>query len=107
MDVAHRQPIPGDGQLIAELRGQLQPTYVELGRHRDALSHLQVGLELATELGDQLTIARDRLSMGDVHIGLGEPSAAQAQWQEALRIFLELGHPEAQDAQCRLRQHDA
>ena len=88
------------GECLAE--GNLGTAHLERGSYPEALVHLETGLRLAEELGDQMAAAQDRLSLGDVYRGLGDPVQARVEWQIALTSFSSIGHPEAEEAQTRL-----
>jgi hypothetical protein len=83
----------GMRQAECHAEGNVGSVYLEQGRWAEAMSHLESGLRLATEIGDPLAEARGRLSLGDVHRALGADGPARAEWLAAHTIFVNLDHP--------------
>ncbi len=72
----------------------------------EALRHHEEAAALAHRLGDRYQQARACDGMARCHVLLGDPAAARARWEEAHRLFADLGTPEADDVTARLRDLD-
>ncbi|MER6430425.1 tetratricopeptide repeat protein [Streptomyces sp900105245] len=74
-----------------------------LGRPAAAIGHYQVSLSLDRALGDRYREAHVLAHLGDAHAALGRDEDAGALWVEALALFEDLHHPDAEPVRARLR----
>jgi DNA-binding SARP family transcriptional activator/tetratricopeptide (TPR) repeat protein len=74
----------------------------QLGRHADAVACLREGADLYRAVGDRWNEADVLRHLGDAHDAAGDPGAARAAWRNALAIFEELRHPDADGVRARL-----
>lgn len=74
-----------------------------LKEHDRALACYSNALELHQHLGDRYRQGEILTRSGETHLAAGDPEAARTAWQRALKIFLELDHPDAEAVQARLR----
>ncbi|WP_435253600.1 ATP-binding protein [Streptomyces sp. 1222.5] len=74
-----------------------------LGRPAAAIGHYQVSLSLDRALGDRYREAHALAHLGDAHAALGRDEDAGALWEEALALFEDLHHPDAEPVRARLR----
>jgi tetratricopeptide (TPR) repeat protein len=74
----------------------------KLGRHAEAAANLQAARALYREFGDRYNEADELVVLGDVRRDAGNLDGARTAWQEALRIFDELGHADADLLRARL-----
>lgn len=75
----------------------------QLGQHPEATRCLRRAIALHRALGDQVSQARSLVQLGDVHHAAADSEAATIAWQQAGRIFSDLGLPEAAEVRTRLR----
>ncbi|MGY4965746.1 ATP-binding protein [Streptomyces sp. 900105245] len=74
-----------------------------LGRPAAAIGHYEVSLSLDRALGDRYREAHALAHLGDAHAALGRDEDAGALWEEALALFEDLHHPDAEPVRARLR----
>ncbi|MFF8406230.1 ATP-binding protein [Streptomyces sp. NPDC015684] len=74
-----------------------------LGRPAAAIGHYEVSLSLDRALGDRFREAHALAHLGDAHAALGRDEDAGALWEEALALFEDLHHPDAEPVRARLR----
>jgi tetratricopeptide (TPR) repeat protein len=67
----------------------------QLGRHDEAAVHLQAACALYREFSDRYNEADELVVLGDVRLDAGDVGGARTVWRDALRIFDELGHADA------------
>jgi len=75
----------------------------KLGDHGRAITCYHRSLALCLELSDRYNEAATLDHIGGVHRGMGDTEAASRAWTRALRIFDEIGHPDADLVQGKLR----
>jgi tetratricopeptide (TPR) repeat protein len=85
------------------LRG-LAATHLDLGADEAALAVAGEALTAARRIGDRLEEAQAHALRGGALTRLADYPAARVAWQEALRMFDELGHPQAGMARRALRE---
>ncbi|MFJ8057287.1 ATP-binding protein [Streptomyces sp. NPDC096142] len=73
-----------------------------LGRPAAAIGHYEVSLGLDRALGDRFREAHALEHLGDAHAALGRSGDAHALWEEALTLFEELHHPDAEPVRAKL-----
>lgn len=73
-----------------------------LGRYAEAAANLQAARALYREFGDRYNEADELVVLGDVRRDAGNVDGARTAWREALRIFEELGHADADLLRDRL-----
>ncbi|GAA2024781.1 BTAD domain-containing putative transcriptional regulator [Polymorphospora rubra] len=73
-----------------------------LGRHDEALRCYRRALDLHRALGDRYDEAEVLANLGDTYQSIGDPEAAGSAWQDALAIFDELDHPDADGLRIKL-----
>ncbi len=74
----------------------------DLGSHQLALERFDAALVLAREMGDLCLEAKVHDGTAGVLLQTRGPGAARIRWRQALRIFRELGLPEAREVEIRL-----
>jgi DNA-binding SARP family transcriptional activator/tetratricopeptide (TPR) repeat protein len=74
-----------------------------LGHVAEAIGCYQHGLALYREAGDRVNEADTLTHLGDAQHDAGSPSQAQATWRQALDIFEDLDHPDADTIRGKLR----
>jgi DNA-binding SARP family transcriptional activator len=91
---------------VRGMEGGVLLEYGELARlqhqHAQAVSRLREAAELWDRLKVPLWQARTLHRLGVAHHEAGDPPAAVSAWRAALRLFLELGTPEAEQVAERL-----
>ncbi|MDX6320155.1 MAG: hypothetical protein QOF52_13, partial [Propionibacteriaceae bacterium] len=75
-----------------------------LGAYRSAIDGYERALTGYRALGDRLSQAAVLIHLGDTQDATGEVNSARDAWQEALRIFEDLGQPDAAEARMRLER---
>ncbi|MDG9708546.1 ATP-binding protein [Streptomyces sp. DH10] len=73
-----------------------------LGRPAAAIGHYEVSLDLDRALGDRYREAHALEHLGDAHAALGRGEDARALWAEALALFEDLHHPDAEPVRAKL-----
>ena len=74
----------------------------QLGDHGQAIACYERSLKLARSLCDRFNEADTLGSLGDTHASAGDAEAALLAWTQALRIFEEIGHPDAELVRAKL-----
>jgi DNA-binding SARP family transcriptional activator len=74
-----------------------------LGDLRQAVQCYERSLELTRALGDRFNEADTLGTLGDAYHDAGDVAAASQTWTNALRILLEIDHPDAQLIRAKLR----
>jgi tetratricopeptide (TPR) repeat protein len=74
-----------------------------LGDYHQAAAQAQAALGVHRETGHRVGEARALWVLGDVSARLDDPAAARLYWDAALRLFDELGAPEAADLRSNLQ----
>jgi DNA-binding SARP family transcriptional activator len=75
----------------------------QLGDHQRAISCYQRSLDLSRELADRWNEAATLDHLGDTYHSLGGTAAAHRAWTQALRIFGEIDHPNADPIRAKLQ----
>jgi tetratricopeptide (TPR) repeat protein len=78
-----------------------------LGHHQRAITCYRRALELVREQGDRYFEAETLTHLGDTHAVIDDPRRAHDAWLGAVRIYDELGHPEADQLRAKLRSTDS
>jgi tetratricopeptide (TPR) repeat protein len=73
-----------------------------LDNHRQAIACYERSLELTRALCDRFNEADTLGTLGDTHASAGDSAAARRAWVEALRIFQEIEHPDAELVRAKL-----
>lgn len=73
-----------------------------LGEHAAAAGYFERAIEIFRAAGDRVTEAMSLLRLGDSRNAAGETGRARKDWQDALHILDDLGHPAAAQARTRL-----
>ncbi|MFC9688209.1 BTAD domain-containing putative transcriptional regulator [Kribbella sp. NPDC056951] len=89
----------GDGKSAAGVHATLGYLSQRDRRHDEAARAYQHAVQLSRRHGDRPYLANALQSLGEVHADLGAARAAKA---EALRIFEELDHPQAESLRAEL-----
>jgi len=74
----------------------------KLDRNEWAVSHYRRSLEIDRALGDRYWEAYALEHLGDACLAIGDQQEAEQHWQEALAIFRDLQHPDADRVRTRL-----
>jgi tetratricopeptide (TPR) repeat protein len=74
----------------------------QLGNHRQAIAYYERSLELTRALCDRFNEADTLATLGDTHASADDSAAARRAWAEALRIFQEIEHPDAERVRAKL-----
>jgi tetratricopeptide (TPR) repeat protein len=72
------------------------------GWHAAAIRHYMSALSLFREAGDRYHQADTLTHLGDAYHDAHEPQQAQHAWEQALRLFTELHHPNASELRTRI-----
>jgi tetratricopeptide (TPR) repeat protein len=75
-----------------------------LGEYEPAAASYQRAVDLYRGLGDRYNAASQLIKLGDTHCATADIASAQDAWAQALAILEELGHPDAEEVQVRLRE---
>jgi tetratricopeptide (TPR) repeat protein len=76
---------------LAHYQAQVGNTNMHLGRYKKVKTHIQSGLKLARELGDQRDIAMALGCLGDMLLAEEEYAEAQQKFQEGVTIYGTIG----------------
>jgi DNA-binding SARP family transcriptional activator/tetratricopeptide (TPR) repeat protein len=76
------------------------------GWHIAAIRYYESALSLFREVGDRYHQADTLAHLGDAYSDSHEPQRARDAWDEALRLFSELSHPDASKLRTRLSGDD-
>ena len=77
------------------------------GDYAEAARCFETAADLNKSCGDRVHEARILAHLGTTHNAAGNPQSARAAWQQALDIFGDLYHPEAEQARAMLLALDA
>ncbi|KAB1141777.1 tetratricopeptide repeat protein [Streptomyces luteolifulvus] len=77
-----------------------------LHHHDDAIARYHQALEAHRDVRNRSGEGSTLGSLGDVLLASGEPEAARASWRQALALFEEFDHPDAEKFRERLRRLD-
>ncbi|MFD8736688.1 BTAD domain-containing putative transcriptional regulator [Streptomyces sp. NPDC059618] len=73
-----------------------------LGHHEDAVAHYRRALGTHRDIGNRWGEGHTLGNLGDAQLDAGEPEAARESWLQALAIFVEFDHPDAEKVRARL-----
>jgi tetratricopeptide (TPR) repeat protein/transcriptional regulator with XRE-family HTH domain len=93
----------GDRRNEANALDSLAHAYHHLGEHGPAMDCYRQALDLYRAGGYRYREAETSRHIGDAHLAHGDPDAAHAAWQHALRILDDLDHPDAATLRSLLR----
>lgn len=74
----------------------------KLGDLADAAHHYQLSVAVGRTCGDRYGVAETLVSLGDVHLDMGDDHLAREVWTEALQTFEDLGHADADAVRAKL-----
>ncbi|MGW0431523.1 AfsR/SARP family transcriptional regulator [Micromonospora sp. NPDC003197] len=74
----------------------------ELGQYDQAIECYQRALDLHRALGDRYDEAEVLVNLGETHRAAGDVEAALIDWRDALLVFDELGHPDADQLRIKI-----
>jgi tetratricopeptide (TPR) repeat protein len=94
----------GDRWVEAAVWDSLGFAHHHLGDHTQAAACYEQAAKLCRYLGARDNEAETLIHLGDNQYAIGNHPAARAAWQEALNLRLETNHPDAAEAEARLRQ---
>jgi Flp pilus assembly protein TadD len=80
--------------------------YHGLGRHNQAVTSYQYALTLFQEFGDRYNEAATLDRLGDTHRAASNATAARNSWLASWQILHDLGYPDADDVQTKVRLLD-
>ncbi|RKX25866.1 MAG: hypothetical protein DRP45_04955 [Candidatus Zixiibacteriota bacterium] len=83
----------GDNQKLAYMMGNIGRLQTFLGDFVDAEKHLRINVDLSTELGDKIEIARARLSLGYIYLQKADYDNAEQQFNQACSLISVLNAP--------------
>ena len=89
-------------QLVAQVLNTLGCTYLDAASPSLARDRHAEARRYAERAGSRLQVSRALLGLGDAHVALGEPVAAQSYWQQALTAYAQMQHPAADRVLARL-----
>jgi tetratricopeptide (TPR) repeat protein len=78
----------------------------QLGHHAEAVVHYQHALDLCRSMEDRYNEAGTLTHLGDAYQALDNPRAAREVWRQALTIFNDLKHPDAEAVLAKLHAID-
>jgi tetratricopeptide (TPR) repeat protein len=93
----------GDVSMESNTWHSLGHIYHQLGSCQHAIDCYERSAALSRDLGDLFNEADTLSQLGTVHQSAGDLVAARRAWAQALRIFEEIGHPDAWRIRARLR----
>ncbi|WP_405064358.1 tetratricopeptide repeat protein [Kribbella sp. NBC_01505] len=73
--------------------------------HEEAVRSYQQAVQLYRRIGDKFYAATTLQSIGDIQADAGNTNAARTAWTDALEIFDELDHPQAERLRAQLATH--
>ncbi|MEU9456902.1 BTAD domain-containing putative transcriptional regulator [Streptomyces sp. NPDC048277] len=77
-----------------------------LGHHDNAIETYYQAIEAHRDVGNRWGEGHTLRHLGDLHQKTDEPDAARTIWQQALTLFEELDHPDAEEMRNKLRALD-
>ncbi|MBB4693259.1 AfsR/SARP family transcriptional regulator [Paractinoplanes abujensis] len=92
----------GDKRGQADVWDTIGHAHHHLGRYDEARECYRRSVDLTRDIGDRLAEAQILVHLGDTHEAAGNPAAARGEWTDALRIFVDLDHTDAQGVRDRL-----
>lgn len=94
----------GDLAGQAAARDSLGYIYRKLDRYEEALAHHRRSVDLNREAGLRSGEAAALTGLGEVLLETGDRGGARKTWAQALAVFEDLGHPEAERIRGRLAE---
>ncbi|MFD0225876.1 AfsR/SARP family transcriptional regulator [Streptomyces hirsutus] len=73
-----------------------------LGHYDESVEYYRLALVTHRDIGNRWGEGHTLGNLGEAHLDAEEPEAARTSWREALEIFMELGHPDAEKVRERL-----
>ncbi|MFJ6895157.1 AfsR/SARP family transcriptional regulator [Streptomyces hokutonensis] len=73
-----------------------------LHRYDRAVEYYHEALKTHRDIGNRWGEGHTLANLGDAELAAGKPEAARASWEQALAIFTELGHPDADELREKL-----
>ena len=73
-----------------------------LGDLVGAAEHYRMSVKTNSSTGDRYGIAKTLVSLGEVHLDLGNVDEAREAWTEALTMFEDLAQPDADGVRAKL-----
>lgn len=92
-----------DADISAAALDSLGYALRQLGHHKPVVACLERAIRLWEATGQRYYTAAALIHLGDTHDTLGDTTAAQKAWHQALAILDELGHPDAARLRVKLR----
>jgi tetratricopeptide (TPR) repeat protein len=89
LDVFHKI---GDGNAVAECHLSLATSHRETGNYPDAVSSIEVGLQLARAYANNQREGRILIELGQVRAAQGDLPAAHASWSQAAALLHPISH---------------
>jgi DNA-binding SARP family transcriptional activator/Tfp pilus assembly protein PilF len=93
----------GGGGWEANILDSLGYIHHQLGNRDSSIACYQRALGIFRDLGDRLEEAEALSHLGDVLHGSGDTEAARRDWLEALHIYDEIDHPDADEIRAKLQ----
>lgn len=81
---------------MADAYCNIGSNYLSLGNYNEALSNIELSMQLSRELNYKPTLATDLLNMGYALIYSGNAAAAESKLEEAENLYLELSDQQGQ-----------
>lgn len=76
-----------DDQKLAFMMGNIGRLQTFMGNFAEAEKHLQINIDLSAQNGDQLEVARARLSLGYVYVQQAEDEKAEQEFEQAYALI--------------------
>ncbi|MDT3400460.1 BTAD domain-containing putative transcriptional regulator [Streptomyces sp. B1866] len=96
----------GDGRGASAAWDSLGYAHHHLGHHDQAIACYLSAVELRRSRGERVREAESLSRLGATYLAAGDPAQARSVWRATLRIFNELGHPDAAGVRERLARLD-
>lgn len=88
---------------VASIRDGLGYIYHHLDNHNEATICYQRSIDLRRAIDDHYTETVHLTNLGDAHHSVGHADAARRAWKQALAIFNDLDHPDADHLRRKLQ----
>lgn len=92
----------GERAMRADVWDSLGHAYHQLGRYPEAIDHYRLAVDQSREMGDRRHEASHLARLGDTHLSAGDHRSARRAWRDALAIFDDIDHPEADQIRSNL-----
>ncbi|MFI8305314.1 AfsR/SARP family transcriptional regulator [Streptomyces sp. NPDC085927] len=73
-----------------------------LGHYDEAVEYYHLALATHRDIGNRWGEGHTLGNLGEAHLDAEEPETARTSWRQAVEIFMELGHPDAEKVRARL-----